>query len=96
MLFMQPLPVPCPAHLIPDATGVDAFNAAYRRAKQQRAVFIGLEHQGPWWTVKADTLTALDHTVDDSVYDAVRNAVIRLIRSRGENRPAAPYSRRIS
>ncbi|MEU6090933.1 hypothetical protein ABZ865_29920 [Streptomyces sp. NPDC047085] len=25
---MQQLPIPCPAHLIPDATGTDAFHAA--------------------------------------------------------------------
>ncbi|WP_314250974.1 hypothetical protein [Streptomyces sp. DSM 40907] len=37
---MQPLPVPCPADLIPDATAVDAFNAASKEAKQQHAVFI--------------------------------------------------------
>ncbi|MFC9930006.1 hypothetical protein [Streptomyces sp. NPDC127190] len=82
MLFTQPPPVPCPAGLVPDATGVDAFNAAYRRAKQQRAVFVGVERQGPRWTVKADTLTAPDPTVNDSVHDAVRNTVIPLIRSR--------------
>ncbi|MGW0552185.1 hypothetical protein [Streptomyces altiplanensis] len=57
MLFMQPLPVLCPAGLVPDATDVDAFNAAYRRAKQQQAFFVAVERQGPRWTVKADTLT---------------------------------------
>jgi hypothetical protein len=32
MLLMQPLPAPCPSGLISDATGMEAFNAAYRQA----------------------------------------------------------------
>ncbi|MET8615675.1 hypothetical protein [Streptomyces misionensis] len=83
---MQPLPTPCPADLVPDATGQDAFNAAYRAAMQQRAVFVAVECQAQRWTVKADALTAFQHDIDATVYDAVRNAVIRLIRSR-EIRP---------
>ncbi len=86
MLVMQPLPTPCPADLVPDATGEDAFNAAYRSAMQQRAVFVAVECQAQRWTVKADALTAFEHDIDAMVYDAVRNAVIRLIRSR-EIRP---------
>ncbi|MGA5556186.1 hypothetical protein [Streptomyces lavendulocolor] len=79
---MQPMPVPCPADQIPDATAIDAFNAAYKQAKQNRTVFIAVEHQGRRWTVKADVLTAGPHAVDDSTYDAIRAAVIRLIRAR--------------
>ncbi|MEU4729543.1 hypothetical protein, partial [Streptomyces sp. NPDC023588] len=80
---MQPLPAPCPADLIPDATAVDVFNTANRQAKQQNAVFIAVEQQGRRWTVKADALTAgPDHSVHDSVYDAIRTVVIRLIRNR--------------
>ncbi|MFE5883819.1 hypothetical protein [Streptomyces hydrogenans] len=87
MLLMEPLPIPCPAHLVPDATGVDAFNAAYWWAKQQRAVFVAVERRGPRWMAKADALTAdPHHTVSDSAYDTIRAAVIRLIRSR-EIRP---------
>ena len=76
---MQPLPTPCPADLIP---GVDAFNAAYRHAKQQRVVSVAIERQGPRWTVKADALTAPQHSIDTAVYDAIREAVVRLVRSR--------------
>ncbi|MGW0846738.1 hypothetical protein ACWD26_42800 [Streptomyces sp. NPDC002787] len=81
---MQPLPVPCPAHLIPDATGTDAFHAAYRQAMAQHAVFIAIESEKRQrWTVKADTLTAgSGHTVDDAVNGAVRAAITRLIQSR--------------
>ncbi|WP_329539393.1 hypothetical protein [Streptomyces sp. NBC_01358] len=80
---MQPLPAPCPANLVPDATAVDAFNTAYRQAKEQHAIFVAVEQQGRRWTVKADMLTAgPGHTVDDSVYEAIRTAVIRLMRSR--------------
>jgi hypothetical protein len=82
MILMQPLPIPCPAALIPDATGQDAFNAVYRAAIEQRAVFIAVELQGQRWTVKADALTAPQHDIDAAVYDTVREAVIRLIRSR--------------
>jgi hypothetical protein len=82
MLLMQPLPVPCPSGLVPDATGMDAFNAAYRQAMQQRAVFVAIERLCERWTVKADMISAPQHIVDDSVYDAVRAAVIWLIRSR--------------
>jgi hypothetical protein len=87
MVLMEPLAIPCPADLIPEATGADAFNAAYRQAEQQRVVFVAVECQGPRWTAKADALTAgPDHAVDDAVYDGIRGAVIRLIRSR-EIRP---------
>ncbi len=79
---MELLPIPCPAGLVPDATGVDAFLAVYRQAKRQRAAFIAVERQGLRWTVKADTLTAgPHHVVDDSVYEAIRAAVIHLIRT---------------
>ncbi|KAF5993656.1 hypothetical protein BOG92_019315 [Streptomyces sp. WAC00263] len=82
MILMQPLPTPCPPGLVPDTTDVDAFNAAYRRAKQQHQVFVAVEEQGQRWTVKADTLAAgPGHTIVDSTYDAIRAAVIRLIRS---------------
>ncbi len=87
MPLMQPLPLPCPADLVPDATAVDAFNTAYKQAKRQHAVFIAVENQGRRWTVKADALTAgPDHTVAEEAYDAVRCAAIRLIRAR-EIRP---------
>lgn len=56
--LMQPLPVPCPAHLIPDASGTKAFHTAYRQAMAHQAVFVAIESDGPRWTVKADTLTA--------------------------------------
>ncbi|MFJ4429089.1 hypothetical protein [Streptomyces bobili] len=65
---MQPLPVPCPAHLIPDATGTGAFRSAYRQAMAHHVVFVAIEREGLQWTVKADTLTAgPEHTVDDTV-----------------------------
>ncbi|MER6432149.1 hypothetical protein ABT272_31170 [Streptomyces sp900105245] len=83
---MQPLPTPCPADLIPEATGLDAFTAAYKAAKQQRAVFVAVERQGDRWTVKADALTAPEHVIATAVYDAIRTALIHLIRSR-EIRP---------
>ncbi|WP_369386228.1 hypothetical protein AB5J72_00265 [Streptomyces sp. CG1] len=86
MRLMQPLPAPCPADLIPDATGQEPFNAAYQAARQQQAVFVAVERLGLHWTVKADALTAPQHTIDATVYDAVRTAVIHLIRSR-EIRP---------
>jgi hypothetical protein len=91
MPVMQPLPIPCPSHLIPDVT--DAFDAAYRAAKAQRAVFIAIEREGQRWTVKADALTAgPGHTVDDAVNDALRAAVIRLVdeREAGSDAYAGP------
>lgn len=87
MLPMQPLPIPCPADRIPNATGLDAFNAAYEAAKTVRAVYVGIERRGQRWTVKADALTAApQHTVDDTAHDAIRAAALRLARS-GEIRP---------
>ncbi|MGW2788084.1 hypothetical protein ACWC3X_44225 [Streptomyces populi] len=75
---MESLPIPCPAHLIPDATGV--LDAVYRQARAQRRVFIAMERQGSTWTVKADTLTAgRDYQVDGAVNDVIRDAVLRLI-----------------
>ncbi|MGW0875975.1 hypothetical protein ACWD3Z_36615 [Streptomyces sp. NPDC002740] len=82
-LLMQPLPVPCPAPLIPDASGTDAFHKAYRQAMAHQAVFVAIESDGPRWTVKADTLTAgPGHFVDDTVNEAVRAAIIRMVRTR--------------
>ncbi|MFF5546692.1 hypothetical protein [Streptomyces olivaceoviridis] len=63
-----------------------AFNAAYKAAKRQQAVFVAVECQAQRWTVKADALTAPQHHIDTAVYDAIRNAAIHLIRSR-EIRP---------
>lgn len=80
---MQPLPVPCPAHLIPGASGTDAFHKVYRQAMAHQAVFVAIESDGPHWTVKADTLTAgPGHSVDDTVNEAVRAAIIRMIHNR--------------
>ncbi|MCK7625199.1 hypothetical protein MUU72_19160 [Streptomyces sp. RS10V-4] len=80
---MQPLPVPCPAHLIPDASGTNAFHTAYRQAMAHHAVFVAIESDGPRWTVKADTLTAgPEFSLDDAVNDAVRDAITRLVRIR--------------
>ncbi|MFG3189722.1 hypothetical protein [Streptomyces omiyaensis] len=77
---MEPLPTPCPARLVPDATGAGSFDAAYRQARSRHAVFVAIESQGERWTVKADTLTAgPGHTVDDVVADAARDAVLRLV-----------------
>ncbi|MFF3363838.1 hypothetical protein [Streptomyces misionensis] len=77
---MQPLPVPCPAHLVPDATGTNAFHDAYRNAMAQNAVFVAIEAEGPHWTVKADTLTAgSGRRVSDAVNDAIRAAILRLV-----------------
>ncbi|WP_433455188.1 hypothetical protein ACQPXS_44750 [Streptomyces sp. CA-142005] len=78
---MQPLPVPCPAHLTPDTTGTNAFHDAYRTAMAHNAVFIAIETDArQQWTVKADTLTARsDHTVTDAVNDAIRAAILRLV-----------------
>ncbi|MFE6904576.1 hypothetical protein ACFVFJ_48835 [Streptomyces sp. NPDC057717] len=84
---MEPLPTSCSADRIPDATGLEAFEAAGKAAKDQRVVFIAVEQQGGLlWTVKADALTAPQHTIDRAVYDAVREAVALLIRAR-EIRP---------
>ncbi|MET9462952.1 hypothetical protein ABZY05_49695 [Streptomyces canus] len=80
---MQSLPAPCPAHLIPDASGTRAFHQVYRQAMADRAVFVAIESDGPRWTVKADTLTAgSELSVDDTVNDAVRAAITRLIHTR--------------
>ncbi|MES4908850.1 hypothetical protein [Streptomyces sp. NPDC000395] len=50
-------------------------------AKEQDAVFVAIESLGEHWTVKADMITAPQHAVADSVYDAVRAAVIQLLRA---------------
>lgn len=76
---MEPLPIPCPAGLVPDVTDADAFNAVYRAAQDQGKVFIAVEHHGPRWMVKADMLTAPRHTLEDAAYSAVRQAVTELI-----------------
>ncbi|WP_432164678.1 hypothetical protein [Streptomyces sp. bgisy031] len=78
------MPIPCLADRIPDVTGLDALAAGCRAAKEQGAVFIAVEQvggPGPRWTAKADALTAPQHTIDPAVYNAVREAVIRLIHS---------------
>jgi hypothetical protein len=78
---VQPLPAPYPADLVPDATGMAAFEAAYRQAEEQDAVFVAIESLGEHWTVQADMITAPQHAVAGSVYDAIRAAVIQMIRA---------------
>jgi hypothetical protein len=57
--LVQLLPIPCPAHLIPDTTSTDAFHDVYRTAMAQQAVFVAIESERRQrWTVEADTLTA--------------------------------------
>lgn len=78
--LIHPLPVPCPAHLIPHASGTDAFHQTVRQAMADGALFVAIESHGPRWTVKADTLTAAPgHVVDDTVNDAIRAAINRLV-----------------
>ncbi|MGY5032943.1 hypothetical protein ACWC9U_19020 [Streptomyces sp. 900116325] len=79
---------PLPPDLVPDATGLEAFEAACKEAMQQQAVFIAVERQGPRWTVKADPLTAPQHAISTEAYEAIREAVIHLIRTR-QIRPAS-------
>ncbi|MFJ5031243.1 hypothetical protein ACIQB5_24700 [Streptomyces sp. NPDC088560] len=81
---MEQLPIACPAHRSPDATGTDAFHAAYRQAMAQHAVFVAIESEKRQvWTVKADTLTVgSGHAIDDAVNEAVRAAITRLLQSR--------------
>ncbi|GAA1226347.1 hypothetical protein GCM10009646_12950 [Streptomyces aureus] len=74
-MFGEPLPMPCAADGIPDASGLDAFEAACKAAKDQRVVLIVVERQGRLWAVKADALTAPQHTIPATVHDAVREAV---------------------
>ncbi|WP_369275813.1 hypothetical protein AB5J55_42960 [Streptomyces sp. R11] len=81
------LPTPCPADLVPEATGLDAYTAVYQQAKRQGAVFVAVECQAQFWTVKVDTLTAgPSYVVDETVMEALRAAVAHLVRSR-EIRP---------
>lgn len=81
--LVQPLPIPCPAHLVPDATGTNAFHEAYRNAMAHHAVFVAIECEAERWTVKADTLTAgSGHTVADAVNAAIRGAMLRLVDNR--------------
>ncbi|MBL1108610.1 hypothetical protein JK361_29180 [Streptomyces sp. 5-8] len=58
-----------------------AFEEAYRQAEEQDAVFVAIESLVEHWTVKADMITAPQHAVADSVYDAIRAAVIQMIRA---------------
>ncbi|MFE9139484.1 hypothetical protein [Streptomyces sp. NPDC007355] len=72
---MEPLPIPCPVGLIPDATDAEAFDAAYRAAREQRVVFVAVEHHGLRWMVRVDALTAPRHILRTAVCEAVREAV---------------------
>ncbi|MCX5233487.1 hypothetical protein [Streptomyces sp. NBC_00233] len=50
---MLPLPIPYPAGLTPDATDTDAFSTVCQAAKEQKAVFIAIEHHSPLRMAKA-------------------------------------------
>jgi hypothetical protein len=81
MPVIRQLPIPCPGHLIPDAT--DSFGAVYRAAKAQGVVFVAIERQGQQWTVKADALTTgPGRSVDDTVNQALRAAIVHLVHVR--------------
>ncbi|MEV7738880.1 hypothetical protein AB0O75_43695 [Streptomyces sp. NPDC088921] len=46
-------------------------------------MFVGIEHEGKRWAVKADALTAgPGHVVQDAVNIALRAAIVRLVRAR--------------
>ena len=46
-------------------------------------MFVGLEREGEWWTVKVDALTAgPGHVVQDAVNAAMRAAIVSLVRER--------------
>ncbi|MFB7983650.1 hypothetical protein [Streptomyces vinaceus] len=45
-------------------------------------MFVAVERQGPRWTVKADAITAPQHSIDAAAFEAVREAVIHLIGTR--------------
>ncbi|KPC60734.1 hypothetical protein [Streptomyces chattanoogensis] len=78
--FPSPFPAPLPAALVPDVSGIEAFNAAYATALATGAVFVSISRSGRHWAVKADTLTAPAHTVDERTAAALRDAVARLVR----------------
>lgn len=79
---MDHLPTPCPGPMVPDVTGAGDFDAAYRQAATGRVVFVAIEQQGKWWTVKADTLTAgPGHVVGSQARLAAQNAFARLVRA---------------
>ncbi|MFJ9753057.1 hypothetical protein [Streptomyces chartreusis] len=61
---------------------MEALKAVYQQARKQRAVLVAIERQAGRWAVKADTITAPQHTVTHVAHDSVRAAVVRLIRSR--------------
>ena len=97
MPVMEQLPIPCPAHRSPDATGTDVLHAAYRQAMAQHAVFVAIESEKRQvWTVTADTLTVgSGHTIDKAVNEAVRAAITgrsKAARSDGTPTRARPTS----
>ncbi|MEU5632196.1 hypothetical protein ACH47C_23805 [Streptomyces rishiriensis] len=84
---MQPLPTPCPADQVPDATGIAAFNAAYKAAKDAGATYVGIERRGRCWTVKTDR--APGHVVPADAAAVVRKALTRLVLNREVRNHAA-------
>ncbi|KUN58886.1 hypothetical protein AQJ46_42190 [Streptomyces canus] len=77
---MQLLPIPCPADQVPDATGTERFNAAYKAAKDAGVTYVGIERRGRSWTVKTDR--APGHVVTVAAACIIRKAVVRLLLNR--------------
>jgi hypothetical protein len=80
---MASVALPCPTHLIANATGIAASTPPIA-PPGAKGPYIGVEQRGRTWTVKADTLPAAPaYATDRNVSTAIRAAMLTPARAIG-------------
>ncbi|MFJ5270521.1 hypothetical protein [Streptomyces sp. NPDC088358] len=76
----MPMPgTPLPAALIPDCTKPEAHHAAYRSAKTNDAIFVGIARQGSRWMVELDAFAGSGPTIPEQAVAILQSAVEVLV-----------------
>ncbi|MEU0455614.1 hypothetical protein ABZ322_21900 [Streptomyces sp. NPDC006129] len=76
---MSTLGTPLPAALIPDCTKPEAHHAAYKSAKANDAIFVGVARQGQRWMVELDAMSCSGPTIPDEAVTVLQAAVEALV-----------------
>ncbi|MGA5604845.1 hypothetical protein [Streptomyces sp. EMB24] len=76
---MSTLGTPLPAALIPDCTKPEAHHAAYKSAKANDAIFVGIARQGRRWMVELDAMSCSGPTIPDEAVTVLQSAVEALV-----------------
>ncbi|MEV5732213.1 hypothetical protein [Streptomyces sp. NPDC052292] len=76
---MSTLGTPLTAALIPDCTEPEAHHAAYRTAKTNDAIFVGIARQGRRWMVELDAFSSSGSVIPDQAVAVLQSAAEALV-----------------